>query len=302
MSDGAYYRQQIEQAITTVFTCRSIIRFNTVLNEEQKQELLADIDIALQFIQSRLVAHTLNENTLSYSTATNERFQTNAEDFLEGSIKSQGKEQDQQILQALYTLYHVYLGSTQTQSNNAVLNTFITRFNEIMYIIRGIQESKNYFTSSYPTAIDESLQRIKSYIAELYYIFMEFIRTISIILQINDIHVDTDELPPTQKQPAMQDQQKTMPGQQTLMINEITRLQTIYETHQRLNSIKGGIANRVSDTTALIAYLEESFGRELKKHNNLTARLKMIPLLLNDLAALLSEYEDVIGSLLKERE
>jgi len=295
MSDGTQYKQQIEQSITTLFTCRSIIRFNSVLNEEQKQELLAEVDTTLQFFQSRLVAHVLNENTRSYLTPTNEEGkQEHAKTFLEETIANQQKEQDQQALQALYKLYHVYLGSTHAQSNNAILNTFITRFNEIMYIIKGIRESKNYFTSSYPTTIDESLQRIKGYIAELYYIFMEFIRTISTILQINDIHVDTDELPTTQKQPTMQDQQ-------TSMVNEITRLQSLYEAHQKLNKVKGGIANRVVDTIALIAYLEESFGQELKKRDDLTARLNMIPLLLNDLANLLSEYEDVIGSLLKEQ-
>jgi hypothetical protein len=59
MSDGEQYQKQIEQAVTTIFTCRSIIRFNTILKEEQKQELLAEIDTTLQFVQSRLIAHIL---------------------------------------------------------------------------------------------------------------------------------------------------------------------------------------------------------------------------------------------------
>ena len=183
MSDETPYKKQIEQAMTTIFTCRSIIKFNSDLNEAQKQELLAEIDTTLQFVQSRLIAHVLDEYKAPDPTTDKENTQTHAKISFEETIKSQQKEQDQRALQALYTLYHVYLGNAQPQGESG-LSTFMTRFNDIMFIIKGIHESKDYLSSPYPTAIDDSLLRIKGYIAELYYIFMEFIRAISTILEI----------------------------------------------------------------------------------------------------------------------
>jgi hypothetical protein len=136
------------------------------------------------------------------------------------------------------------------------------------------------------------LLRIKGYIEELYYIFMEFMRSISAILEINVVDLNTDELPQSQKQAA-----DTSP----LAINEVIRLQQVYDAHQQMINARGGIANRVSDVMVLVAYVKESFGRELQQYDDLAARLSTIPLLLNNLTGLLSEYESAVGGLLKGR-
>src|SRR5690348_12805684 len=47
---------QFEHAMTTMFTCRSVIKFNTMLSNEQRQELIRDIDQSLQFLRSGFIS------------------------------------------------------------------------------------------------------------------------------------------------------------------------------------------------------------------------------------------------------
>ncbi|GER88800.1 hypothetical protein KDW_29620 [Dictyobacter vulcani] len=55
MDEYSRYPQQSEQIIATIFTCRSIVRYNLTLNEPQKNDLLHDIDAALELLRSQLI-------------------------------------------------------------------------------------------------------------------------------------------------------------------------------------------------------------------------------------------------------
>src|SRR5579863_7373164 len=103
------HAQQFERAIATIFTCRSVIKYNSSLNEEQKNELFAEIDAAAQFLQERLVANaTIEEQTplllpplpfgeiIAISRASREGADNN----------DTGETDDQFLLPNFYKLYH----------------------------------------------------------------------------------------------------------------------------------------------------------------------------------------------------
>src|SRR5712691_7934646 len=54
-------QQSREHAITTMYTCRGILKYNASLTSEQKEELLADIDASLRFLQEDM-AHSASSS------------------------------------------------------------------------------------------------------------------------------------------------------------------------------------------------------------------------------------------------
>lgn len=42
--------------------CRSVIKYNSTLDAEQKNEILTDLDFTLQFLRERLIANTAIES------------------------------------------------------------------------------------------------------------------------------------------------------------------------------------------------------------------------------------------------
>src|SRR5947209_5902715 len=55
------HAQQFEQAIATLFACHTIIKYNSTLNEEQKDDILTHLDTTLQFLQKRQIANAALE-------------------------------------------------------------------------------------------------------------------------------------------------------------------------------------------------------------------------------------------------
>ena len=61
MPEETLQNWQFEHAMTTMFTCRSVIKFNTMLSNEQRQELIRDIDQSLQFLRSGFISASAEE-------------------------------------------------------------------------------------------------------------------------------------------------------------------------------------------------------------------------------------------------
>src|SRR5579864_4442267 len=43
--------QQLEQVITTIFTCRSVVKYNLSVDEKQQEQILQDIDASLEVLR-----------------------------------------------------------------------------------------------------------------------------------------------------------------------------------------------------------------------------------------------------------
>jgi hypothetical protein len=55
--------QGLEQTMSTVFACRSVVKYNMALSAEQKDELIAEIDTSLQFLRDSLITHASDQIT-----------------------------------------------------------------------------------------------------------------------------------------------------------------------------------------------------------------------------------------------
>jgi hypothetical protein len=288
--------QQFEQTIATIFTCRSIIKYNSALTEEQRDELLADIDTASRFLQDRLIANAAIEAKTvlpqlqragilpSEDSEDNDDKGDNEDDEDNGEVNN--KDNSLQILRALSRTYQTYLS---TKQGNAT-DTFAARFNEVMTAINEVDRIVEKSHDVYPSRIyvEDLLHRVRGFIADVYYSFKEFVNVISKTLQESQVEIDTEELSSTQRY--------HQPGEESP--RNIAPLVEAYQAHQQLNERKGLMANRVSDATLFLVFLEESLGSDLKKSDELTAQLNEVTKLLDDLCRLLSGYENAIAGIL----
>src|SRR5690242_3207050 len=95
--------QPFEQIMATIFTCRSLLKYNLALNEEQKSALLADIDTSLQILQTHLISSTSVDARITsvHLSQANNDVAISHEDKTTLS-----QEREQNTLQALYRMYH----------------------------------------------------------------------------------------------------------------------------------------------------------------------------------------------------
>src|SRR5215813_10564309 len=104
-------RHQLELLMTTVFTCRSVVKYGLTLGEGQKKELLADIDTSLEVLRSYLLtgpSMPTNTASLQAQPANFSSVLSLSEDaIVPGDVVTNNNER--QILQDLYKMYHAYM-------------------------------------------------------------------------------------------------------------------------------------------------------------------------------------------------
>ncbi len=275
---------QLELLMTTVFTCRSVVKYNLNLGEEQKKELLADIDTSLEVLRSYFTGpstHTKTASLQSQPANFSPVFSQPEEANTSTSIIP--KKDEPQVLQALYRMYHTYLDVDQGKS----LNTFVSRFNDAMVTIQEIQritepsyQANNCYTRT--LSVEEQLQRVKIFMADLYYIFMEFMRAISEILQQNNVQLNTEELFPLQG--------GTAGDEKGLSQSNLVSIFGVYEAHQRLNQNRDVIAARITDATTFLEFLKESLATDLNRRDEFLSQLNNITRLLHELSCLVADF------------
>src|SRR2546425_1786865 len=133
-------QETIEHAITTMYTCRSILKYNAALTSDQKEELLADIDASLRLLQDTLTNSTApvvppttqpsvprtplsarqapssHATRTSYTTAQRETRAGQISDPQKSSAQhkylpahAQHQNHEQSALYLLYQFYHTYI-------------------------------------------------------------------------------------------------------------------------------------------------------------------------------------------------
>jgi hypothetical protein len=282
---------QIEHAVTTVLACLSMVKYNIVLGEEQKKELTADIETTLQFLRSGLIASTSVE-----ASGEVPQTQITSPPHIELlPYKGASCKQDTHSLHAIYRAYDTYLSINQGNISGDLL----VRFNETMSIIDSVQDiveqsgqrydaSRN--TSELQNSLEDPLHRVRGFIADLYYMFVEFMRALSEVLQEKE--VNTEEISSMQRL-AESTEEYDVRG-----IQHLSPLLSAYEIHQRFCERKGTIAQRVSEAIAFLEFLEESLGSNFSKRDEITAQINKVAKLLHDLSRLLANYESVVITIL----
>ena len=289
---------QLEHAVTTVLACLSMIKYNAVLGEEQKKELVGDIDTTLQFLRDSLIA----EITPEKSTANAQSSAQGSPLFDDIQFQDEIAKKHQQTIQALYRVYHMYL--TTEQGNT--LGSFVVRFHEIMMTIDDIQSIFESNQDGYELAdalarhvsAEDHLHRVRGFIADLYYVFMEFVRALARVLQVSDAHIDTEEISLTQKNIAENVEEYTA---KALDAPAEAHLVSIYEMHRQVQATQSTLARRISDSQAFLAFLHERLAKDRKEREEILVQLHAIGGLLNELSQLLAGYGQAVSTLLEEK-
>jgi len=279
---------QLELLMTTVFTCRSVVKYNLTLGEEPKKELLADIDTSLEVLRSYLLTDA-KAASLPPQPTNSSSILSPVQDTLVPSDHA-ANDNEQQILQALYKMYHAYMSMNQNKN----LSTFVSRFNDAMATIQEIQRvvERNYQASDFytrDTSAEEPLHRVKVFIADLYYIFMEFMRVLSETLQQNNVQLDTEKLSSLQSGQAADEK---LPSQYNLV-----SLLGAYEAHQRLSQKRGVVAARIAEATAFLEFLKEGLGADANQRDEILSQLNSVIRLLHELSRLVADYEKAAATL-----
>jgi hypothetical protein len=283
---------QLEHAVTTVLACLSMIKYNAVLGEEQKKELVGDIDTVLQFLRSVLISEAASEKKITDAQNS----------FTFDTLLTQNVtvEMHQQTIQALYRVYHTYL----TAEHGDTLGSFVVRFHEIMMTIDDVQsifesgqggyEFAN--TLAFHVSAEDHLHRVRGFIADLYYVFMEFVRALARVLQISDAHIDTEEISLPQKHIAEHIEEYKI---KTLDLPQQADLLSIYEMHCQVQAAQSMRARQVSDSLAFLEFLQERLAKNRKEREEVLTQLHAIGNVLNELSQLLIGYEQAVSTLLE---
>jgi hypothetical protein len=277
--------QGLEQTMSTVFACRSVVKYNMSLSAEQKDELIAEIDSSLQFLRESLITHASDQ-------APRPQFQQALAPVpLPDVAQPEAQRDERSTLQELYRIYHAYIDTQQ--SNN--IGTFVVRFDAVIGALNEIQHHIERSRGLQEPCGEDLLHRVRAFIADLYYMFMELVRTLSNALEGSDVHIDTEE------HSSMQDMHITRSTQEEQAVSSLQRLtplMNVFTEHQLLNETRDALSSRISDTTAFLIYLEENLAGDVPKRDEVVSHLYKVSILLGDLAYLVSGYEDAVSLVL----
>jgi hypothetical protein len=293
--------QRLEQVITTVFACRSVIKYNLSVDEKQQEKMLQDIDASLEVLRGGVLANTPPVQphfTDSPFSQTDRATSVRAFDDILRSDRN-----TDEALQALYRMYHAFIDLNR-QTN---IQSFVTRFNEIISVLEEVRRlweqrspiARDLYSSSVmldsspvPMAVEGLLQKVKVFICDLYYIFMDFIRALSSALQQNDVHLNTDKL-------------FSVPGgRRSEKIRRIQlerlqehALQDVQEAYQRLRRRRLQVEPQVNEVTAFLDFLKEVLREpdaEVYQLSEILRQTDTISQLLAELLHIVADYEKMI--------
>ena len=305
------HAQRFEQAIATAFACRSIIKYNSTLGEEQKNEMLADLDATLQFLRERLVANTaIESNSVIPPLQLAELLAASADDeddedeevgemgTVEGSAvigsdaqSRQGKQElSEPLMRNLYKLYYAYLTTRPGKGINALEE----RYKAAMSILDDVETAIRLQRDTSAGEGNESpIYRVRGFISALYSMFHEFAAVLAELLEGKNIMAETDELTVLQKFAAGE-------IHHPYMLRDITPLMRVYGAQMQLQQSKGSLAALVNDATAFFIFIEEKLARDLARRKEIVERLQSVAGLLHDLSSLLFEYERAFATTLSQ--
>jgi len=282
------HSQHIQQAIATTITCRSIIKYSSNLNAEQKEEILTEIENTLAYLETNLVppapdgasANPGKEPLAGF--LVREQRQERAEEqtptpLLEEDLRASA-------LQELYKLYHAYFG----EERMVILET---RYRVVMEVIDQLQEiaGQPHDVTSGDVTTETLLLRIRGFITALYCMLREFALILSHIVEGKSIEADTEGLVLHGKYSFEVSRQE--------IVRDISPLMFVYTRHLRLQEQRGALIDCARDATAFFVFLEGALGQSFTRRDEVVGQLDNIASLLDALSRLLTDYEQVLATM-----
>lgn len=287
--------RQFEQTIAALITCRSVIKYNSSLSEEQKNELFGDIDTSVQFLQKRLAANASIESKAAFSlspSALEEIMALNQQGLAEDDEEDEGDTNTKtaNILQGLFKLYTALL---KKKDGNG-LDLFVARYNQVMSLLGEVQlkveRDRTTYLNNFMYA--DQFDRVRGFVTDLYTMFTEFATAIAGIMEGRDVPIDTEEVSSAQQQ--------LLAGERGAGVTDLAGLVRVFQSHAHLNRRKGPMEMRVADASALLVLLEDHLDQHVEKRDEVINQLKNVINLLNDLSYLVVDYEQASMQLLRQ--
>lgn len=303
MHNDEYKRQaqQLEQVIATIFTCRSVVKYNLYVDEEHKEKMLEDLDASIEALRGFVPARTMVRPPVTDLPIS----QVDSAAVMRANGETHTyDEKTEKLLQSLYRMYCTFL-NTNEQTN---LKSFVTRFNEILSLldeVRRLFEQKASLahdmyappvllsTSPRPIVMENLLEKVKAFICDIYYIFMDFIRTLSSLLQQNDVQLNTEKL---SSLPGGRRSEKIRRVQLERLYAHTTTRQGVQEAHQQLQQRRLQVESQISEVTAFLAFLKKILGApetKVYQKSEILAQTETISRLLADLLQIVADYEKI---------
>lgn len=284
MSEDVFSRNQsLRQAIATTITCRTIIKYNSNLSEEQKAEILGEIESTLGFLEKRLDSPLESDSALIPEKPL--ASSTGAAD--EERAPAGGQEDRYISLQNLYRLHQSYL-SNKPGRGIAALET---RYRIVMGVLDQVQELAGQNVAPGNSDIERLLGRVRGFVTALYCMFREFALLLSNIVDGKTIDMDTEALAllPKHSLALLQEQR----------VRDITPLIEVYDKHLRLQERKGALTACAREAGALLVFLAENLSQTFARRKEIAAQIKTIAGLLNELTDLLTDYGQAIANIIQ---
>jgi CRISPR/Cas system CSM-associated protein Csm2 small subunit len=296
MSEESFNHTQLfQQAIATTITCRTIIKYNSNLNAEQKAEILTEIEQTLGFLEKRLAINATLESSTALSPEKlidllEEDLDT--DDEISGDdVLADGHEELHISLQNLHRLYQAYL-SNKPGKGIAVLET---RYKTVMDVLDQLQEfaTQRHDATSGDITVEGLIHRVRGFVTAVYCMFREFAALFTKIVEGKTIDMDTEALALFQKYPP--------PPVQKQLLCDVTPLVAVYGRHLQLQEHKGALIHCTRDATAFLIFLEANLGQSFERRHEIIAPIKTTVSLLNELTSLLTDYEQAMSSIIQSQ-
>lgn len=298
--------QRFEQAIATAFACRSIIKYNSTLGEEQKNEILADLDSSLQFLRERLIANTaIESNSVIPPLQLAQLLAASAEDREDEEVgeaqesatigadalaRQDMRELSEPLMHNLYKLYHAYL----TTRPGKGIHALEVRYKIVMGILDDVETALRFQRDTSAGEDYESpICRVRGFITALYSMFHEFAAVLAELLEGKNIMAETDELTALQKFAAGEVHPQ-------YLLRDITPLMRVYSAHLQLQQSKGSLTTLVNDAAAFFIFMEDKLAANLARRQEIVERLRSVTELFQDISSLLSDYEQAFSATLSQ--
>jgi hypothetical protein len=283
------HSQAFQQAIATTVTCRTLIKYNSNLSNEQKEEILGDIETTLAFLGKRLEMNTSIESNTALSPEK-------LADLLLSDIEIGGEEKEvapqaehELSLRHLHRLYRTYL-SNEPDKGIAALEA---RYKTVMNLLDRLQELAELRrdATANDLTVDELLSRIRGFVTALYCMFREFASLFSKVIEGQSIDIDTEAMALLQGYPHDEMQQ---------LVRDITPLVYLYDKQRQAQQQTGLLRENVRDAQAFLIFLQECLGQTFARRQEIVSQIKSTANLLNELSALLTDYELTVAQIIMQ--
>ncbi len=290
------HTQAFQQAIATTFTCRTLIKYNSNLNAEQKEEILNEIETTLAFLNNRLEINA----SIEASTALSPEMLADLligeagledeenEPLLEAHQPATQRKEHEISLHHLHRLYQTYLSNKPGKG----IADLETRYKTVMALLDQLQalaELRHDATASDLT-VDGLLSRIRGFITALYCMFREFAALLEKVVEGQNIDIDTEAMALLQEYPHEAEQQ---------LMYDITPLVSVYTKQHQIQQNRGLLHENARDATAFLVFLQGCLEQNFTRRQEIVSQIKSTASLLNELTALLTDYELAVAHIMQ---